>query len=49
LKKKLRERDTFEDKGVNGRIILNWICKRDRMGPRLRLIWLRVETGGGLL
>jgi hypothetical protein len=33
--KKLRERDTFEDTDVNGRIILNWICKRDRMGPRL--------------
>jgi hypothetical protein len=24
----LRERDTFEDAGVSGRIILKWICKR---------------------
>ena len=35
----LRERDHFEDPGIDGRIILKWTG----------LIWLRIRPGGGFL
>jgi hypothetical protein len=42
----VRERDHFEDPGVDGRIIKKWIFKKwDRAWPGL--IWLRIGTGGG--
>jgi hypothetical protein len=42
------EGDYFEDPGVDGRIILNWIL-RGWMGARTGSIWLRIGTVGGLL
>jgi len=37
----LRDRDTFEDKGVSGRIILDWICKRQNGG----VDWIDLAQG----
>jgi hypothetical protein len=45
----MRERDHFEDPGVDGRIILRWIFRKGDMGARTGSIWLRIGTGGGML
>jgi len=45
----LRERDHVENSYVDGRIILRWIFRKCVVGTRTGLIWLRIETGGGLL
>jgi hypothetical protein len=44
----LRERDHFEDPGLDGNIILRLIF-RSEMGAWTGLIWLSVGTGGLLL
>jgi hypothetical protein len=44
----VRERDHWGDPGVDGKIILRWIFKRD-VGVWTGLSWLRIETGGGHL
>jgi hypothetical protein len=43
-----REGDQLGDPGVDERIILNWIFKKE-MGTWTGLSWLRIGTGGGLL
>jgi hypothetical protein len=45
----LRERDHFEEPGVDGRIILKLIFKKWDGMAWSGLIWIRIETGGGLL
>jgi len=45
----LRERDRFEDPGVDGRIISRWIFRKWDVGVWTGWIWLRIGTGGGHL
>jgi hypothetical protein len=45
----LRERDHLEGLGVDGRIMLKWICEKWDGGTWAGFIWLRIWTGGGLL
>jgi hypothetical protein len=45
----LRERDSWRDSGVDGRIILRWIFRKTDMGVWTGLSWLTIETGGGHL
>ena len=42
-----RERDHWRDLGVDGWIILGWICRRWDVGIWTGLGWPRIETGGG--
>jgi hypothetical protein len=46
---KLKVRDSSEDLGVDGRIILEWIL--GKLGGKMwtGCIWIRIGTSGGLL
>ena len=43
------KRDESRDLGVDGWIILGWICRRWDVGIWTGLGWPRIETGGGRL
>jgi hypothetical protein len=49
LGESLRERDRWEDRGVDGKIMLGWIFKKWDVGVRNGLGWLRIGIGGGRL
>ena len=43
------ERDHLEDSGLDGRIILRWICGKWDVGVWTESRWFRIGTGGGHL
>jgi hypothetical protein len=45
----LKEGDHFEVLGVDGITIIQWIFKKRDGKAWTGLIWLRIETGGGLM
>jgi len=45
----LRERNHFEEPGIDGRIILRRIFRKWDVGAWTGSIWLRVGKGGGRL
>jgi hypothetical protein len=42
----LSERDKLAGPGVDGRIILRWICMKWDVGVWTESIWFRIGTGG---
>jgi len=42
----LRDRDHFEDPGIDGKIILRWIFRKWDVGVWTGSCWHRIETGG---
>jgi len=45
----LKERGHLGDPGVDGRIILRWICRKWNVGVWTGSSWLRIGTVGGHL
>ena len=43
----LRERDHFENPGLDGRILLRWIFRKWGVRVWTGSSWLRIGTGGG--
>jgi len=45
----MKERNHWENPGVDGRIILRWIFRKWNVGIWTGSSWLRIWTGGGHL
>jgi hypothetical protein len=45
----LRERDHFEDPGMDGKVKLRWIFRKWNMRKWVGSMWLRIGIGGGHL
>jgi len=45
----MKERNHWENPGVDGRIILRWIFRKWNVGIWTGSSWLRIGTGGGHL
>jgi hypothetical protein len=45
----LREKDLWEDPGVDGRLIVRWIFRKWDVWIWTGLGWHRIDTGGGQL
>jgi thiamine kinase-like enzyme len=45
----VKVRDYLENQGVDERIILKWIFRKLFESVWTELIWLRIDTNGGLL
>jgi hypothetical protein len=46
---RVKGRGNSEDLGVDGKIILKWILRKQDAGVWTGFIWLRIGTRGGLL
>ena len=42
-------KDHLEDPGIDGKVILRWLIRKWDRGAWTGFIWLRIETGEGLL
>jgi hypothetical protein len=49
LLESLKRSGYYEDKGVDVRIILKWFFRKYFDSVKRKFIWLKVQTGGGLL
>jgi hypothetical protein len=45
----LKGRDNLEELGIDGWTVLKWILRQQCGRVWTGFIWLRIETGGGLL
>jgi hypothetical protein len=44
----MKEREVFEDLAIDGRVVLQWIIKKQDQKSWTGFIWLRTEISGEL-